>query len=118
MSNFCPTCQSDGCMRVGASAPTGFYLDMVGQIGYTCRFCGTRGWGPGTSPGLICSYEPGPIAVIQDGTAWCAYRKDGFTNIQECAAGFSYTSRLEAVKDLLKQEQSTARTKPAKGGGE
>jgi hypothetical protein len=100
---FCPTCQAECCMKVGASAPVTFYLDMVGQIGYTCRFCGTRGWGPGTSPGLICCYEPGPIAVELDGNMWCAKRPATFINLQESLAGFG-TSRKNAVMELRRAE--------------
>lgn len=55
---WCPYCQKNNCMKVGGvGPPKTFYLDTYGQIGYICKNCGARGWGPGTSPGLICSYE-------------------------------------------------------------
>lgn len=93
---WCPTCQSNGCMTIGASAPRTFDMDMMGQIGWTCRYCGTRGWGP---RGLVCTYEPGPIGVTLDGDMWCATETATFTNLQESPAGFGRT-RLEAVKEL------------------
>lgn len=114
---FCPTCQADNCMRVGGvGGPRSFYLDMCGQIGYECRYCGTRGWGPGSSPGLICSCEPGDIRVELDGNAWCAKRSN-FINLQESLAGFGPT-RLDAVRDLLAYEkQEPAEKGAAEGGG-
>ena len=105
---FCPTCQADNCMKVGGvGGPRLFDMDMVGQIGYECRYCGTRGWGPGTSPGLICSYEPRDISLEMDGNAWCA-KRSSFVNLQESLAGFG-ASRLEAAKDLLRQEAAQVR---------
>lgn len=104
---FCPTCQAANCMRVGGVRPRTFDLNMVGTIAYTCRFCGTAGWGPGTSPWLICSYEPGPIGVELDGNAWCATRRETFVNLQESLAG-SGATRLEAVKALLAAERHAA----------
>ncbi len=100
---FCPTCQAKNCMKFGASRPRTFAMDMVGQMGYTCRFCGTRGWGPGSSPWLILTFEQGPIGVEPDGNQWCATRKDKFVNLQESPVGFGST-RLEAVKALLADE--------------
>lgn len=92
-------------MRVGGvGPPRSFCLDMVGQIGYECRYCGTRGWGPGSSPGLICSYEPGDITVELDGNAWFA-KRTGFVDLQESVAGFGDT-HLAAVKDLLNNERN------------
>ena len=102
---WCSTCQATNCMTLGANAPRTFYLDMVGMLGYTCRFCGTRGWGPGSSPWQIGCYEQGPIKVELDGNAWCATR-DGFVNLQESPAGFGAT-RLEAVKALLSAEKES-----------
>ena len=43
------------------------------------------------------------IRVYRDGDAWCAVRRDGFTNIQECNAGFHATPD-GAVRALLKEE--------------
>lgn len=104
---FCPTCQAECCMKVGGTGgPRTFYLDTYGQIGYICRLCGTRGWGPGSSPGLICCYEPGDITVELDGNAWCAKRHD-FVNLQESLAGFGDT-QVDAVKDLRRQEHDAA----------
>lgn len=47
--------------------------------------------------------EPDEIRVFKDGNAWCAVRREGFTNIQECTAGFGDTPH-EAVKKLLTEE--------------
>lgn len=113
MNSFCPTCQAENCMVFGgAGSPRTFYLDMVGQMGYTCRYCGTCGWGPGTSPGLICSYERGDVSLELDGDAWCAKRAT-FVNLQECIAGFGY-SRLEAVKNLIASEKEAKASAEAK----
>ena len=87
----------------GAGAPKSWDMDMCGQIGYVCKRCGTCGWGPGTSPGLICSYENGDISVEMDGNMWCAKRR-GFINLQESPAGFGPT-RHEAIDDLLATEK-------------
>lgn len=103
MSMFCPTCQAETMRYGGCGPPMSFYLDMMGQMGYQCRYCGTRGWGPGSSPGLICSCESGDISVELDGNAWCA-KRSGFINLQESTAGFGAT-RLDAVKELLRAEK-------------
>lgn len=104
---FCPTCQASGCMKVGGvGPPVSFDMDMYGMIGYECRYCGTRGWGPGSSPWLITTYEPRSICIVLDGNAYCAKRLP-FVNLQEGIAGFGDT-RLAAVKDMLKQESDPA----------
>lgn len=77
---------------------------MYGQISYECRYCKTWGVGPGTSPGLICSYGPSPVNLFMDGNMWCCTRPD-FVNLQESLSGFG-TSRLNAVKDLIRQENA------------
>lgn len=43
------------------------------------------------------------IRLYMDGNAWCAVRAEGFTDIQECPAGFGSTP-TEAVTDLLRAE--------------
>jgi len=45
------------------------------------------------------------IRVFRDGDAWCAVRRDGFTNIQECHCGFDATPD-GAVRALLKDEST------------
>lgn len=100
---FCPTCQAN-TMRVGGRTPPGWHCDMYGQISYECRYCKTWGVGPGTSPGLICSYGPSPVNLFMDGNMWCCTRPD-FVNLQESLSGFG-TSRLNAVKDLIRQENA------------
>ena len=46
----------------------------------------------------------GEIRLYKDGNKWCAVRSEGFTNIQECHAGFS-TFPAEAVVKLIATEQ-------------
>ena len=43
------------------------------------------------------------IKIVLDGDKWCAYREEGFTDIQECNAGFGATE-IEALKKLIKIE--------------
>lgn len=42
--------------------------------------------------------------VFLDGAQWCAVRP-GFTNLQECPAGFGATPD-EAIQDLIRNEES------------
>lgn len=93
-------------MRIGGRPPADWYHDMYGSISYECRVCKTWGTGPGTSPGLICSYGPATFNLFLDGNAWCATRDD-FVNLQESPAGFG-SSRREAILECIKSEVSVA----------
>lgn len=54
----------------------------------------------GYVPGLACYGHGGPrVRTFKDGDAWCAVVGKGFTNIQECKAGFGAT-REEAIAQL------------------
>lgn len=58
--------------------------------------------------------RPGPleISVYPDGSAWCAVRTKGFTNIQECPAGFGDTPQ-DALSVLLAEERTFRDRGPA-----
>ena len=43
------------------------------------------------------------ITFSVDGDKWCAVYAEGFTNIQECPAGFGSTPEL-ALSNLISQE--------------
>lgn len=103
---FCPTCQREGQMKYGASqrTPPEFAGDMMGQMTYECRTCKQWGCGPGSSPGLICSFASSPFKTFIDGNMWCAVRHD-FVNLQESLAGFGPTL-YEAIVDYFKNEKS------------
>ncbi len=44
------------------------------------------------------------IKTFMDGDMWCAVYSEGFTNIQECNAGFAYTEQ-EAIDNLKAQDE-------------
>ena len=83
------------CPRCGS--PTSNYGG-----GFNCHGTGC----PNSAEVFACSTaDPEPawwntgINVIKDGNMWCAYKIEGFTNIQECPAGFGETPN-EAVENL------------------
>lgn len=93
-------------MYSGGMAPPG-WGDRSGEMSYECKTCKQWATGPGTSPGLICSYGPSPFDLFVDGNMWCATRPD-FINLQESTAGFGPT-RPEAIKDCIKNEIAAAK---------
>ena len=95
---------SDGC-------PAGF-CDCIAfgkqTKAYQDRFIGIdpRMARPAYCPAFACETHGGPaehaeLAVYQDGNAWCAVKRDGFTNIQECDAAFADT-RQEAIDEFYR----------------
>ena len=66
---------------------------------------------PAYAPAFACVGHGGPrehpeLEVYRDGNAWCAVRREGFTDIQECDASFA-ASPAEAI-DLFYQTHAAA----------
>lgn len=82
-------CPAGFCDRIAYGKQTKEYLDRF-------RFMDPRYGRPSYAPGFACHAHGGPsshaeLKVFQDGNAWYAVRRDGFTNIQECDAAFAAT---------------------------
>jgi len=58
--------------------------------------------------------RPEEIRVYKDGDSWCAVRREGFINIQECAAGFG-EGPAEAVTELIGAENQWLKRSKARG---
>lgn len=76
-------------------------IEMIGVC-----FCGLIGYGFGKNPGegIKCPHHGGPrVEIFPDGDKVCAV-VEGFTDLQECTAGFGDTGK-EALEDLQRRLQ-------------